>query len=78
MDRDRASTAAERGPVGRRIRLVATPDPYTRMKPGTEGTVMFVDSVGTHHVNWDDGSSLGLIPGEDAWIYLTPDVEGDV
>lgn len=76
MDGDRASTAAERGPSGRRVRLVAIAD-ATRLKPGTEGTVKFVDAQGTLHVNWDDGAKLGLIPGEDAWIYLE-DVEGGV
>ena len=25
------------------------------------------DDMGTIHVSWDCGSSLGLIPGEDAW-----------
>lgn len=32
---------------------------------GTEGTVMFVDDIGTIHVQWDTGSTLGLIPGVD-------------
>ena len=32
---------------------------------GTKGTVMFVDDIGTVHVRWENGSSLGLIYGED-------------
>lgn len=55
---------------GWRIRLVATTDPYTRLAPGDEGTIMFVDDAGTVHVDWDCGSTLGLIPGEDAWETL--------
>lgn len=27
---------------------------------------MFVDDAGTVHVDWDCGSTLGRIPGEDA------------
>ena len=49
---------------GKRIRLVRCNDPYTRLQPGTLGTVVLVDSVGTVHVSWDDGSSLGLCPDD--------------
>ena len=53
---------------GDRVRLVSTDDPFTRLKPGDEGTVAFVDSMGTVHVTWDSGSNLGLIPGEDRFV----------
>lgn len=56
---------------GRRVRLIATTDPYTHLAPGDEGTIMFVDDAGTVHVNWDNGSTLGLIPGEDTWESLS-------
>lgn len=46
---------------GDRIRLVYTPDPHTRLRPGAEGTVADVDSTGTVHVDWDDGSQLGMV-----------------
>lgn len=46
---------------GDRVTLVHTSDPYTRLRPGVEGTVTLVDGVGTLHVRWDDGSTLGLI-----------------
>jgi hypothetical protein len=26
-----------------------------------------VDDLGTVHVRWDNGSTLGLVPGEDRW-----------
>jgi hypothetical protein len=52
---------------GDRIELVHTGDPYTNLKPGDRGTVAMVDSMGTVHVRWDNGSNLGLVPGEDAW-----------
>ncbi len=53
--------------VGDRVRLIHCSDPYTRIRSGTLGTVRFVDDMGTVHVKWDDGSSLGLIEGEDSW-----------
>lgn len=33
---------------------------------GTRGTVMCVDDMGTIHVAWETGSSLGVVFGEDA------------
>ena len=42
-------------------------DPYrTDLVPGCRGTVRFVDDMGTIHVNWDIGSSLSVVYGEDA------------
>ena len=52
---------------GDRIRLVRCTDDHTRLRPGLYGTVSVVDDLGTVHVQWDDGCTLGLVPGEDAW-----------
>lgn len=35
--------------------------------PGTEGTVSYVDGGGGIHVNWDNGTSVALLPGYDSW-----------
>jgi hypothetical protein len=56
---------------GDRVRLNFCSDPYTQLKSGDEGTVSFVDSLGTVHVNWDSGSGLGLVPGEDSWSVVS-------
>ena len=50
---------------GVRIVLVSMDDPYSILKPGDTGTVRVVDDTGTVHVNWDCGSSLGVVFGED-------------
>ena len=50
---------------GTRVCLVRMDDPYTKLIPGATGTVSFVDDIGTVHVNWDCGSSLGVVFGED-------------
>ena len=55
---------------GKRIELISTTDPYTELKPGDRGTVDFEDDMGTIHVNWDNGSQLGLVPGEDQYKLL--------
>ena len=52
-------------PQGTRVELVSTSDPYTKLTPGTKGTVNLVDSAGTIQISWDNGSDLGMIPGED-------------
>lgn len=52
-------------PSGTRVVLVRMDDPYSRLKPGDTGTVTGVDGIGTIHVNWDCGSSLGIAYGED-------------
>lgn len=62
--------------VGRRVRLVRTTDSYTALVPGDEGTVDLVDDMGTVHVLWDNGSSLGLIPDEDQWTVISDDSYG--
>lgn len=55
----------EQYPEGSRIRLRELNDPYRKMEPGSEGTLICIDSLGTFHVAWDDGSNLGLVIGED-------------
>ena len=41
------------------------PDPCSKLKPGDQGTVNHVDDTGTVFVNWDCGSGLGMVYGED-------------
>ena len=51
-------------PKGTRVELVKMDD--AKAPPiGTLGTVTTVDSIGTIHVNWDNGSTLGVVLGED-------------
>ena len=51
--------------IGDRVRLVYTSDPYTNLRPGAEGVVDDIDDIGTIFVRWDNGSYLGVVPGED-------------
>ena len=50
---------------GSRVELISMNDPYSKLKRGDKGSVTGVDDIGTIHVNWDCGSSLGVVFGED-------------
>lgn len=52
-------------PAGCRVELVSMNDPYARLKPGDQGTVVAVDDIGTVHIDWDNGSGLGAAYGVD-------------
>ena len=52
---------------GTRVELTKMNNPYrTDLIPGCRGTVWFVDDMGTIHVSWDIGLSLGVVYGKDA------------
>lgn len=52
-------------PSGTRVELVELNDPYRHLPDGLQGTVSCVDDTGTIHVDWDNGSRLGVVYGED-------------
>jgi len=52
---------------GDRVVCYDMTDPYVPIQYGTEGTVMFVDDIGTIHVLWDNGRTIGLVYGEDSF-----------
>ena len=37
---------------------------------GTYGKVSHIDDVGTIHMNWDTGSTLGILPGVDDFMVI--------
>lgn len=55
--------------AGMRVKLIYMEDPQAPV-PGTEGIVQYIDDMGTIHVAWDTGCSLGLVPGVDEWKIL--------
>lgn len=67
-----ALSRKEEFPVGARVELLhlAEEDNFKEtLPPGTKGTVRYVDSLGTVHIQWDNGSRLGALP-EDSILLL--------
>lgn len=54
---------------GTRIRLIKMLD-NEEVAPGTIGTVVHVDDMGTIHMKWDNGRTLGLIDGVDLFEVI--------
>lgn len=61
----------KRYPIGTRVQLAHMDDPYCPIPSGTRGTIRFIDDIGTVFVDWDNGSTLGLVPGVDSFRKLT-------
>jgi len=67
---DEVKDLQKRYPLGTRIKLIHMDDPYTSLKPGDTGTINGIDDLGTLQMEWDNGPTLGLIPGEDKFEKL--------
>lgn len=50
-------------PPGTKIKLIKMED-VQAPPSGTIGTVTCVDDIGTIHMMWNNGSSLGLVPDD--------------
>jgi len=55
--------------IGRRVKCIEMKDEYP-VPSGTFGTITSIDDIGTLHVKWDDGRTLGLVPNEDIYEVL--------
>ena len=55
--------------VGKRVKLINMNDPFP-IPTGTEGVITYVDDINNYHVNWDNGSTLSLVPEEDKFQIL--------
>lgn len=66
FDKAKVDALRKQYPPGTRIKLGHMNDPHP-VEPGTGGTVRFVDDAGSIGVEWDNGRSLSLIPGEDTF-----------
>ena len=65
ISKEKLAALREQYPKGTRVELVHMDDPYTRLITGDKGTVRFIDDMGTIHISWDCGSSLGAVYSED-------------
>lgn len=58
-------------PMGTEVESVLLDDPYRKIPAGTKGIVRHIDDIGTIHINWENGSSLGAAFGVDKIKKLT-------
>ena len=70
MNQDKVKEIKQKYPKGTRIMLNSMDDPHHPVPSGTLGTVETVDDMGTIHMKWDNGQSLGLIVGEDSFYVI--------
>jgi len=65
--------------IGKRVKLIRTEDPYTKLKSGDRGTIIDVNTIDMRPIDkpftqvwikWDNGSTLALIRGEDQFRGL--------
>ena len=66
MRNDLIEMLRQKYPAGLRVELTHMNDPDNKLPIGSKGTVIGVDDIGTIHVAWDCGSSLGVVYGVDS------------
>lgn len=74
-DKARIEAYRKTYPAGTRVELVKMDDPYTKLCPGDRGRVFCIDDAGGIHINWDNGSSLAAIIGEDIIRKIEEDTQ---
>lgn len=62
----------QQNPKGTRIRLYSMTDDPHPIEGGSLGILQFIDDLGTFHVKWDNGRTLGLVVGKDSFSTLPP------
>lgn len=60
-------------PKGTRVELIHMDDEQA-VPSGTKGTVEFVDDMGTIHMKWDNGRTLGLVPSADIFKKIWEEI----
>lgn len=74
-NRRRIDMMKERYPKGTRICLDSMGNDPNPIPSGTKGTVEFVDDCGGVFCKFDNGRSLGMIPGEDSFHKIQEEVQ---
>lgn len=64
MKRKRVEVLRNQYPAGCTVELVSMDDEFAP-PAGTKGTVVHVDDIGSIHIAWETGSTLGVVPGVD-------------
>ena len=62
-------------PPGTRVEVISLCNEEEHLKPGMKGTVVAVDDQPALLVDWDNGSSLSLLIGQDSFRVLPDQTE---
>lgn len=73
-NRRKVEIIKERYPKGTRICLDSMGNDPQPIPSGTKGTVIAVDDAGQLLMKWDNGRTLGVIPGEDSFHKIQEEV----
>lgn len=60
-------------PPGTRFQLHEMGRDPRPLPTGSTGTLEHIDDMGTFHIKWDNGRSLGLVLGEDRFGVIQPE-----
>lgn len=71
MNRKEIELLRRQFPPGTKVKCTRMMEDTSTVPPGTTGIVSYVDDSGMIHVNWENGSRLGLISGEDRFKKVT-------
>ena len=73
MNRKRVEVLRKQYPSGCTVELVHMDDEFAPPK-GTKGKVIYVDDIGSIHIAWETGSTLGVVPGVDTVKRLDEEI----
>lgn len=77
--REQVEKIKEQYPVGTVVELTAEmDDPYSKVEVGMQGEIIDIDDIGTLHMNWQNGSGLGLVVGEDSFKVISKPQEQEM
>ena len=75
MSKDLVDYYKKNYPRGTRVQLDSMGDDPFPVEPGTKGTVISVDSLGTLHCEFDNGRCLGICPEVDSFHKISEQKE---
>lgn len=75
LSQEEVKKIKEQYPAGTRIELISMDDPYAPIESGMRGTVKNVDDAGGLQMKWDNGRTLGIVPGEDQFKVIVESPE---
>ena len=75
MSKDLVDYYKKNYPKGTRVQLDRMGDDPMPVEPGTKGTVVSVDDMGTLHCEFDNGRCLGICPEVDSFHKISDRAE---